>query len=105
MEYSHIGWHNEGKHDKVWGIIVLQRNVPVSPSWPYLTNKYLTFWGRRGSKLQTKLVDGVDMDMRILFSKKLDKGYREVDKNHLDSVYPEFEQDLEKNAIWATLKL
>ena len=56
MKFVHIGWCKEGIHDKVWGIILLAEDVQVSPAWPFKTNKYVTFWGRRGSKLQTKLV-------------------------------------------------
>jgi hypothetical protein len=39
-----------------------------------------------------------------MFWKKLDKGYKEVDKQQLDAVYPEFESDLEKTAMWALLQ-
>jgi hypothetical protein len=39
-----------------------------------------------------------------MFRKKLKKGYQQVDKNELDKVYPEFEDDLEKTAVMAILK-
>lgn len=105
MKYIHIGWCQEDKHDKVWGIIELATNVPVSDAWHFPTNKYLTFWGRRGAKLQTKLVNGTAYDMDQMFHKKRLKGYKEVDQDLLNDVYPEFQQDLEKTAIWATLKI
>jgi hypothetical protein len=105
MKYIHIGWCKEDHHDKVWGIIELATDVPVSDAWNFHTNKYLTFWGRRGAKLQTKLVNGASYDADQLFHKKRLKGYKEVDKDLLDEVYPEFQQDLEKTAIWATLKI
>ena len=94
MKYIHIGWCKEGIHDKVWGIMSIQ------------DNHYLTFWGRRGAKLQTKLVYiKYSWEATDLFSKKKKKGYQEIEEFELDKVYPEFKQDLEKTAIWATLKL
>ena len=103
MQYAHIGWCHEDNHDKVWGIILLAENVPVSDAWPSITNKYVSFWGRRGKKLQTKQFDGSNYDAEKMFDKKLKKGYQAVDKQRLDEVYPEFEQDLEKTAVWAML--
>ena len=38
-----------------------------------------------------------------LIDKKRAKGYTRVDRNHLDTVYPEFQDDLEKTAVWALL--
>jgi len=105
MEYTHIGWCKEDNHDKVWGAILLQEDVEVSPAWPFKTNKYVTFWGRRGAKLQTKLVNGSSYDISEMFRKKVNKGYTEVEQDELYEVYPEFQQDLEKTAFWATLKL
>ena len=105
MKYVHIGWCREGVHDKVWGIILLAEDVQISPSWPYNGNKYLTFWGRRGAKLQTKLVDGRDWEMDELFRKKKNKGYKEIEEWQLEEVYPEFQSDLEKTAFWATFKI
>lgn len=105
MKYVHIGWCKEGNHDKVWGIILLAENVNVSDAWTFKTNKYVTFWGRRGAKLQTKLVNGSGYDMNQLFRKKTNKGYKEIEEWQLDDVYPEFKSDLEKTAFWATLKI
>jgi len=99
MQYKHIGWCKEGTHDKVWGVICLQE-----PEHSYTTGKYATFWGRRGSKLQTKIVEGTNWKLHDMFLKKLDKGYKEVNKNDLDEVYPEFEEDLQRTAVWAMLK-
>ena len=93
MRYLHIGWCREDKHDKVWGIIQLQDNDCV------------TFWGRRGAKLQTKLVKARPWDADELFRKKANKGYKEIEEWQLDEVYPEFKSDLEKTAFWATFKI
>lgn len=98
MEYAHIGWCKTDTHDKVWGIIQLS-----SGNYPR-DNKYVTFWGRRGSKLQTKLWEGQDWDASKLFDMKLSRGYQSVDLDELNTVYPEFQQDLEKTAVWAMLK-
>jgi hypothetical protein len=100
MRYEYIGWCQEGTSDKVWGAICLQE-----PTTSYRGDgKYVTFWGRRGKKLQTKMVEGDKWDVHKLFVKKLDKGYKEVDKQKLDEVYPDFESDLEKTAMWAALR-
>lgn len=93
MRYLHIGWCKEGIHDKVWGIIQLHDKDCV------------TFWGRRGAKLQTKLVKVSLWEADDLFRKKINKGYEEIEEWQLDDVYPEFKTDLEKTAFWATLKV
>jgi hypothetical protein len=105
MKYEHIGWCKEGVHDKVWGIILLAEDVPHSNAWPFSTNKYVTFWGRRGAKLQTKLFSGSSYDASEMFRKKTKKGYQSVELDELHEVYPEFQQDLEKTAFWATFKI
>ena len=105
MRYVHIGWCKEGIHDKVWGIIELATDVQVSPEWPFKTNKYVTFWGRRGAKLQTKMIDSKAWEMDEMFRKKTKKGYKEIEEWQLNDVYPEFKQDLEKTAFWATFKI
>jgi hypothetical protein len=99
MNYEWIGWCREGVHDKVWGAIRLE-----DPEYSYTAGKFVTFWGRRGKKLQTKIVEDTTWGIHKMFLKKQDKGYKEVDKNLLDEVYPEFENDLKQTAFWATLK-
>lgn len=99
MKYAHIGWCKEGTADKVWGVIQLTDNSYWNQS------KYATFWGRRGAKLQTKLWEGSDWDAKEMFLKKQNKGYRSVELDELNKVYPEFQQDLEKTAFWATLQV
>jgi hypothetical protein len=100
MRYARIGWCCEGNHDKVWGAICLQE-----PEHYYTSGKYVTFWGRRGAKLQTKIVECTEFKISEMFQKKANKGYEPVFKQDLDEVYPEFQQDLEKTAFWATLKI
>jgi hypothetical protein len=101
MKFEHIGWMKKDTSDKVWGIILLQ----LGGDSHWATNKYVLFWGRRGAKLQTKLVECSKYEAKNMFSKKHDKGYQEVDKNRLAEVYPEFQSDLEKTAFWATFKI
>lgn len=101
MNYKFIGWCKEGNHDKVWGVILLET---PSNRFGYSNVKCLSFWGRRGAKLQTKLVYD-NSDLAKLVDSKRNKGYQQINKNELDDVYPEFEADLEKTAMWATLKL
>jgi predicted DNA-binding WGR domain protein len=105
MNFKFIGWFQEGTSDKVWGVMVLQRGTnhhtfggATGPG------KYVTFWGRRGKKLQTKIFEDYEWNVDRLIESKVDKGYNRVNKNKLDEVYPEFETDLEKTAVWAILR-
>jgi hypothetical protein len=100
MSNKQVLWCKEGKHDKVWGIIELQQ-----PQSYYDNGKYVTFWGRRGAKLQTKVWDGRSYEADELARKKKNKGYDEIDQRFLDEVYPEFQSDLEKTEMWSKLKM
>lgn len=97
MKYKFIGWCKEGVHDKVWVAISLDGD-----DW---NSNVLTVWGRRGKKLQTLMVKNDGVLRKLIDSKQYKKNYRSIDPKRLDEVYPEFKDDLEKTAIWATLKL
>jgi len=84
--------------DKVWGIIEL---VPQKSS--YDTGVWVTFWGRRGSKYQTKVIKGTGYWIHEACEAKLDKGYKKIRKDRLDKIYPDFEKDLEICAFWTVL--
>lgn len=99
--YAWIGWHNEQGHDKVWGIIKLSSDE--FDHWEQ--GHFVSFWGRRGKKLQTKLYHDYGWEMEKLWEKKEDKGYQEIDMTKLNEVYPDFEKDLEKMAFWAQFKV
>ena len=109
MNFKFLGWAQEGTHDKIWGVILLEAstinyglNRALVSDWPTET-KCATFWGRRGKKLQTKItVD--DWHLYRLIQTKIDKGYQAIDQTKLNEVYPEFENDLELTAIMAMLK-
>lgn len=100
LKYKFIGWCHDPTfhHDKVWGVIYIGDQSFGS----YNARKCLSFWGRRGKKLQTKVVNDNWELVRLIDSKR-GKGYLEINKDRLDLVYPEFETDLEKTVIWATL--
>lgn len=98
MKYHWIGHCKEGTSDKVWGLIRLTDHNRY--------NDYVAFWGRRGRALQTKIHSDIDAwDADKLCNKKEDKGYNTINTARLDEVYPEFEEDLQKTAIWAMLKV
>jgi hypothetical protein len=102
MRYKHIGWCKDDttNSDKVWGVIEL-----IAPTASYRSDgKFVTFWGRRGAKLQTKIVEGNGWTVHELFYRKLTKGYEEIQEHQLDEVYPDFEKDLQKTAVWSMLK-
>jgi len=109
IRFEHIGWQRNVKSntDKVWGIILLRNDAMDfgTGNYGYVDNTYLSFWGRRGAKLQTKVFKDSARGASQMFNKKTSSGYKEVDKDMLDEVYPDFQQDLEKTAFWATLKL
>ena len=95
MIFDFIGWCKEGVHDKVWGVIDLG---------DALKGQRLTFWGRRGKKLSTKLAFYDRALVKLIDNKQYKKAYVKIDPAQLDQVYPEFKDDLERTAIWATLK-
>lgn len=101
MQIVHVGWCREGNHDKVWGVILLGKQMVNN--FGFSPNKYATFWGRRGGKLQTKIFDGTEWGVEHMFDKKVNKGYKKINLDELDRVYPEFREDLEKTAVWAIL--
>ena len=96
INYKFIGWCHEDNHDKVW--------VAIQTAGDAVGGKFITCWGRRGRKLQTKMVECSIWDLLSLIDKKIDKGYKHVGQLELNKVYPEFEQDLSKVAVWGILK-
>ncbi len=98
MTYNFIGWCREGNSDKVWVCIQLDGD-----QWG---GSFVTVWGRRGKKLQHKVIDhSSTWDMEKLVNSKHKKGYSKIDKENLDKVYPEFEEDLQKTTVWALLSV
>lgn len=98
MNYDFIGWCREGTSDKVWVCIKLDGD-----KWG---GSYATVWGRRGRKLQHKIIDhSSSWDMEKLVDSKERKGYRKIDPERLAEVYPEFEEDLQKTTVWALLSV
>mgnify|MGYP003353810170 FL=1 len=98
INYKFIGWCTEDNHDKVWVCIQL-----AGDDWK---GDYAVIWGRRGKKLQYKIHTNVHYwDMDKLADSKKAKGYDGVSKSKLAIIYPEFENDLEATAMWATLRV
>lgn len=98
MKYEYMLWCKdiEANADKVWGIIKIRKDENE--------DTFVTVWGRRGKKLQTKIWKGHDWDASTQAWKKLQKGYSSVE-DELSQVYPEFEEDLKKTAFWSTFKI
>lgn len=88
-------WYRNEKNnfDKVYGAIKLAER------------KYIFFWGRRGKKLQVSDIKSIGQwTAQEMGLYKIRKGY--INYTHsLDLVYPEFQKDIEKIGIWASLKL
>ena len=101
MNFQWIGWCKEGSHDKIWAVYVLERRTEW---WGCHVVKYATIWGRRGKALQSKVFDSESSAHNLKIAEKQRKGYQPIDLHKLSEVYPEFQEDLEKAAFWATLK-
>lgn len=91
MNYEFIGWCREDNHDKVWILLDLGER------------RFASVWGRRGKKLQSKTQTLSWHEADKLVDSKIRKGYNKVSEQELDTVYPEFKQDLESTAVWALL--
>lgn len=107
VKYEFIGWLFDGKSDKVWGAIRLLDSSSVAR----IPTKgiYLIFWGRRGTRYQTQIIDSYPKNSfrgSILgdkISEKLGKGYAEVSREKLSDVYPDFEKDLSNITFWTMM--
>lgn len=90
MEIKFIGWcRNECQNnDKVWGIALYGRG---ETDW---TKSYATFWGRRGKKLQKKLVNLEAHEALKLIDSKLKKGYVEFPADEVNEIYESFSKDI-----------
>jgi predicted DNA-binding WGR domain protein len=102
MNYEWIGWCQEDSHDKVWGVMILERDINKYVYNP--DHKVAVFWGRRGKKLQTKVSVESQRNINKFIDSKSRKGYNNVSFEKLNEVYPEFENDLHQTAFWASLK-
>ena len=105
LKYKFIGWHKENSSDKIWGAIeLISPKVIARIPTPGM---YLTFWGRRGAKYQTQFLKSYSAEYSSLIdekiSKKINKGYKIVDKNHLIDVYPDFEKDISDATFWTMM--
>lgn len=90
MEIKFIGWcRNERQNnDKVWGIALHGRGESS------ITSNYATFWGRRGKKLQKKLVEMNEYEAEKLIASKRKKGYIQFAADEADEIYDNFSKDI-----------
>ena len=75
MDIQFLGWCRNEKSDKVWGIVKKDECL------------YVTFWGRRGGKLQKKMIEMDRYDASTLIRSKVKKGYDEVMKDDMEMVH------------------
>jgi predicted DNA-binding WGR domain protein len=101
INFKFIGWCKEDNHDKVWAAIMLSCSHGKPNPWSDV--KYVAVWGKRGKKLQHKVIQSQYRDLDKLVHEKERKGYNRVSKHKLEQVYPEFENDLQSTAVWAML--
>ena len=80
MNYLWIGHCKEDTSDKIWGIIKLSSNK-------HWNGDYVSFWGRRGKKLSTKIhKDASEYEMECMAEKKMDRGYKKINTTRLAEV-------------------
>ena len=96
MKYKFVGWNKGSGHDKVWGAVYLDHDT----GWG---SEVLVFGGRRSRKLQYILSKDNRFLSDLVYEKR-GKGYQQINKEELHTVYPEFETDIEKCVIIAKLK-
>lgn len=105
INYRFIGWCQEDNHDKVWAAIMLEESDQAK-KYGYGRCRWVAVWGRRGKKLQSKVIDDDVHNLRKLVDSKRKKGYKQLySQSELGNVYPEFQSDLEKTAVWSLLKV
>ncbi len=75
MDIQFLGWCKNEKSDKVWGIVKKDDGL------------YVTFWGRRGAKLQKKMIEMDSYDTNKLIQSKVKKGYLEIPKDDMEEVH------------------
>ena len=92
MNFQWVGWCRKDNHDKVWALM------------PLTDGRYATVWGRRGKTLQSKIQAGWQSDRDKAVRSKRNKGYQQISLSQLETVYPEFQQDLEQSAFWVALQ-
>ena len=90
FSFAFIGWCNEDKHDKVWGVFTY--NKPCSTNVREWDGKYwgqdcFVFWGRRGAIPQFKR-STFSSDLTKLHRQKLDKGYVGINEKQLLNIFP-----------------
>lgn len=85
MQLIWAGWCLEGGSDKIWGILQTDTNV------------YYNFWCKRSAKLQFKRTN------TIKYHHKLDRGYRTITLERLESIYPDFLETARQQLIVSVL--
>lgn len=100
-----VGWMKDGKSDKVWICYYLG---PTADGNEY---KYVSLYGRRGKALRISRFQEpawwhspCPRDVASTkINSKVNKGYKEIPKDKLNEVYPEFEEDIAMSAVVAEL--
>lgn len=94
-----VGWNLTGTSDKIWGI------VPLVHQTRYTSDEIpcLVFWGRRGNKYSTNIVNSTYYSAERLVQSKIAKGYSRV--LSYNNVCPTLKEDIEKLVLWAKFKV
>lgn len=99
MRIRFVGWCRDGKHDKIWALVILKEGDQLG----IIPTKCATFWGRRGKSLRCKIFDvSGPFEYQRVIREKLNHGYKDV-TNDYDNVYPELLETMKKSLSWALL--
>lgn len=133
MKIEFAGLNTSGKVEMVWCLI----NIGKSQSYPGMVGDhirdYLIVWGRRGGKLQSKVLFGfsqINLNQNIFnpefrenmwgsyqltygsglaVAKRIfdiiNKGYVPIKVNSLEEIDPNLPEQLNKLVFWETMKL
>ena len=88
-EFKYIGWCHESNHDKIWAAVEID-------------GKYFAVWGRRGKALTFKRHSWFSTLLKVKLSKSK-KGYNEVTTDNIDSIFPDFELEVQKQLMFAMM--
>ena len=87
VAFIFIGYCKRENHDKVWGILSLETLRSYTNKPVYI------FWGGRGKSLAFK-EDKMNYALTKLSLAKEKKGYKEIDKDELYRIWPDFDDTL-----------
>ena len=106
MHYLYIGHYKTDTQNNVWGIVQLtdyrtelELIYGMANFSPFRKpDKFLTFWGRAGGKMQSKIWEGRSWEAEKKAKLKRAEGYKRIDKARLGKISTGATEEIEKIA-------